>query len=359
MTTAASIDKLELHAPNGSFSVRDMRSGLWHRHHVVEGLTADAKEPRPWAVDGKGSPIYGQLQVQIPIGSTVLHVSANTHGVRATVNPNKVVHPFLPIQEPDQLAEVVTEVERRILELVATDVHGMVTQRIDLCRQATTTEPVWKYTEAMRMCKPPRKEAFLEPGGIRYGTARQRVQTAFYDLGRRAAEVDGIDGLPDNIARLEPRFNGVEAVSKNLGIGNVRQLLELGTADLTNAYIRSVNTEVFRLMPETAGTVGQFIIPFAQVAQEIEVYYAAYGRRGRAAVRRWRAALGADAVLRRIGSWPQYERLLVEQLGMDRSTAWRERTDAEQDWKLMPIAKGRPTPASYLRELQDRFTAAA
>jgi hypothetical protein len=233
----------------------------------------------------------------------------------------------------------------------------MATKRIDLCRQANTSEPVWKYAEAMRTCKPPRKQVYPEPGGLRYGTAKQSVQTAFYDLGRRAAEVDHIDGLPDNIARLEPRFNGGEAVSKHMGIGTVRQLLELGSDDLTAAYIRSVNTEVFRLMPSTASQVGQLIIPYAQVVQELEVYFAAYGRRGIAA-RRWRSALGSDNILMRLGSFDRYEITLREQ-GIERTAAWREARQAEQDWKLMPTAKKKVSASAYLRELQEHFTAAA
>ena len=169
MTTAASVDKLELHAARDTFRVLDMGSGLWHRQHIVQGLTHDAKPMQAWATDAKGAPIYGQLQAQVPMGSTLLAVSANSYGVKVTVNPNKAVHAYLPIQDSTALGEVVAEVERAVRQLVSTDVLGMVTQRVDLCRQATTSEPVWKYAEAMRACKPPRKQVFPEPGGIRYG----------------------------------------------------------------------------------------------------------------------------------------------------------------------------------------------
>ena len=355
MTTAASVDKLELHAARDTFRVLDMGSGLWHRQHIVQGLTQDAKPVQAWSTDAKGTPIYGQLQAQVPMGSTVLAVSANAYGIRATVNPNKVVHPYLPLQDTGQLAEVVAEVQRAVNSLMSTDVLGMVTQRVDLCRQATTTEPVWKYADAMRTCKPPRKQVFPEPGGLRYGTAKQRVQTAFYDLGRRVAEVDGVDGLPDNIARLEPRFNGVEAVSKNMGIGTVRQLLELGSDDLTAAYVRSVNAEVFRLMPATAAQVGQLVIPYAQAVQELKVFIDAYGLRPSTALRH-QAALGADALLHRFGSFDRYRSTLVEQ-GMERTGAWRVARRIEQDWKLMPTAKRKTSASAYLRELQAHFAA--
>ena len=356
MTTAASVDKLELHAPRDMFRVLDMGSGLWHRQHIVQGLTHDAKPMQAWATDAKGTPIYGQLQAQIPMGSTVLAVSANSYGVRVTVNPNKAVHAYLPIQDSTALGEVVAEVERAVRQLVSTDVLGMVTQRVDLCRQATTSEPVWKYAEAMRACKPPRKQVFPEPGGIRYGTAKQNVQTAFYDLGRRAAEVDNVDGLPDNIARLEPRFNSVQSVSKHMGIGTVRQLLELSTDDLTAAYVQSVNAEVFRLMPATASHVGQLVIPYAQAVQELQVFVDAYGTRGIAA-RRYRAALGADALLQRFGTFDRYRSTLVEHFGIERTAAWREARQAEQDWKLMPTAKKKVSASAYIRELQEHFAA--
>lgn len=355
MTTAASVDKLELHAARDTFRVLDMGSGLWHRQHIVQGLTHDAEPLQAWATDAKGKPIYGQLQAQVPMGSTVLAVSANSYGVRVTVNPNKAVHAYLPIQDSTALGEVVDEVVRAVSQLVSTDVLGMVTQRVDLCRQATTSEPVWKYAEAMRACKPPRKQVFPEPGGIRYGTAKQSVQTAFYDLGRRAAEVDHVDGLPDNIARLEPRFNSVQSVSKHMGIGTVRQLLELSTGDLTAAYVRSVNAEVFRLMPATASHVGQFVIPYAQAVQELQVYFDAYGRRGMAA-RCWRAALGSEGILQRLGSFDRYRNMLVDQ-GLERTAAWREARQAEQDWKLMPTAKKKVSASAYLRELQEHFAA--
>ena len=355
MTTAASVDKLELHAARDTFRVLDMGSGLWHRQHIVQGLQSDDKPAQPWSTDAKGTPIYGQLQAMVPMGNTVLAVSANSYGVRVTVNPNKAVHAYLPIQDSTALGEVVAEVERAVSQLVSTDVLGMATNRVDLCRQATTAEPVWKYAEAMRACKPPRKQVFPEPGGIRYGTAKQNVQTAFYDLGRRAAEVDHVDGLPDNIARLEPRFNSVQSVSKHMGIGTVRQLLELSTDDLTAAYVRSVNTEVFRLMPSTASHVGQFVIPYAQAVQELHVYFDAYGRRGIAAAR-WRAALGSEGVLQRVGSFHQYRNLLVDQ-GLERTAAWREARQAERDWKLMPTAKRKVSASAYIRELQEHFAA--
>jgi hypothetical protein len=355
MTTAASVDKLELHAARDTFRVLDMGSGLWHRQHIVQGLTHDAEPLQAWATDAKGKPIYGQLQAQVPMGSTVLAVSANSYGVRVTVNPNKAVHAYLPIQDSTALGEVVDEVVRAVSQLVSTDVLGMVTQRVDLCRQATTNEPVWKYAEAMRACKPPRKQVFPEPGGIRYGTAKQSVQTAFYDLGRRAAEVDHVDGLPDNIARLEPRFNSVQSVSKHMGIGTVRQLLELSTGDLTAAYVRSVNTEVFRLMPATASHVGQFVIPYAQAVQQLQVFIDAYGRR-RIAASRWRAALGSDNVLQMVGSFDRYAAMLRDQ-GLERTAAWREARQAEQDWKLMPTAKKKVSASAYIRELQEHFAA--
>jgi len=355
MTTAASVDKLELHAARDTFRVLDMGSGLWHRQHIVQGLQSDDKPAQPWSTDAKGTPIYGQLQAMVPMGNTVLAVSANSYGVRVTVNPNKAVHAYLPIQDSTALGEVVAEVERAVSQLVSTDVLGMATNRVDLCRQATTAEPVWKYAEAMRACKPPRKQVFPEPGGIRYGTAKQNVQTAFYDLGRRVAEVDHVDGLPDNIARMEPRFNSVQSVSKHMGIGTVRQLLELSTDDLTAAYVRSVNTEVFRLMPSTASHVGQFVIPYAQAVQELHVYFDAYGRRAIAAAR-WRAALGSEGVLQRVGSFHQYRNLLVDQ-GLERTAAWREARQAERDWKLMPTAKRKTSASAYLRELQEHFAA--
>jgi len=355
MTTAASVDKLELHAPRDTFRVRDMGSGLWHRQHIVQGLKHDDKPAQAWSTDAKGTPIFGQLQAIVPMGNTVLAVSANSYGVRVTVNPNKAVHAYIPLQDTAQLVEVVGEVERAVGELVSTDVLGMVTKRVDLCRQATTSEPVWKYAEALRTCKPPRKQMFPEPGGLRYGTAKQSVQTCFYDLGRRAAEEDGVDGMPDNIARLEPRFNTVQAVSKNIGVGNVRQLLELGTDDLTKAYIRSVNAEVFRLMPATSSHVGQFVIPYAQTLQELQVYIDAYGRR-RMTARRFRSALGTDRLLQHLGSFERYRTMLVE-LGFERTAAWREVREAEQDWKLMPTAKRKTSASAYLRELQEHFAA--
>ena len=355
MTTAASVDKLELHAPRDMFRVLDMGSGLWHRQHIVQGLTHDAKPMQAWSTDAKGTPIYGQLQAQIPMGSTVLAVSANSYGIKVTVNPNKAVHAYLPIQDSTALGEVVAEVERAVRQLVSTDVLGMVTQRVDLCRQATTSEPVWKYTQALLTCKPPRKQVFPEPNGLRYGTAKQNVQTGFYDLGMRAAQHDHIDGLPDNIARLEPRFNSVQSVSKHMGIGTVRQLLELSTDDLTAAYVRSVNAEVFRLMPATASHVGQLVIPYAQAVQELQVYFDAYGRRGIAAAR-WRAALGSEGVLHRMGSFDRYRTFLMD-VGLDRFAAWREVRQAEKDWKLMPTAKRKTSASAYLRELQEHFAA--
>lgn len=355
MTTSASVDKLELHAARDTFRVLDMGSGLWHRQHIVQGLKHDDKPAQPWSTDAKGTPIYGQLRADVPMGNTVLAVSANSYGVKVTVNPNKAVHAYIPLQDTAQLGEVFGEVERAVSKLVSTDVLGMVTHRVDLCRQATTAEPVWKYAEALRACKPPRKLVFPEPGGLRYGTAKQNVQTCFYDLGRRASEVDNVDGMPDNIARLEPRFNSVQSVSKHIGVGTVRQLLELGTDDLTKAYIRSVNTEVFRLMPATASHVGQFVIPYAQAVQELHVYFDAYGRRGMAA-RCYRAALGSEGILQRLGSFDAYERMLRDE-GLERTAAWREARQAEKDWKLMPTAKRKVSASAYLQELQQHFAA--
>ena len=355
MTTAASVDKLELHAPRDTFRVIDRHSGLWEKENISQRLTHDAKPVQAWSTDAKGTPIYGQLTAKVPMGSTVLAVSANSYGVRVTVNPNKAVHAYLPIQDTNALGEVVDEVVRAVSQLVSTDVLGMVTQRVDLCRQATTSEPVWKYTEALLTCKPPRKQVFPEPNGLRYGTANQNVQTGFYDLGMRAAQFDHIDGLPDNIARLEPRFNSDKSVSKNMGIGTVRQLLELSTGDLTAAYVRSVNAEVFRLMPATASHVGQFVIPYAQAVQQLQVFIDAYGRR-RIAASRWRAALGSDNVLQMVGSFDRYAAMLRDQ-GLERTAAWREARQAERDWKLMPTAKKKVSASAYIRELQEHFAA--
>lgn len=355
MTTAATIDKLELHAKRGEFRIHDKGSGLWHQERTVKRLTADAKPHAPWAVDAKGAELHGQLQTSVEVGHTILHISANTHGLRATINPNKVFHPFEPMPDAGKLWEVRQQLRDVLSKFADVDVDAMRTDRVDLCRQAALSEPVWKYAEALAKCKPPRKELFREPGGIRYGTARQRVQTAFYDLGKRASELDKIGGLPDNIGRLEPRFNKAPSVNANLGAGMLAHLLELGSDDLTAAYVRSVNAEVFRLMPATAPSVGQYVIPYAQTLEEIQTYFDAYGVR-RTSARRWRCAIGSSGMLERLGSFDTYRRTLL-QMGLERTAAWREAREAEEDWKLMPTAKRRASAVSYLRELQERFAA--
>lgn len=357
MTTPAAIDKLELHAKRDDFRVLDRSSGRWHRERTVRRIDAGSKPLTAWGVDREGAELHGQLEAVVPVGNTVLGVSVNGHGLRITVNPNKVFHPFEPMSDAGKLWDVRAIVQDHLKALVEVDIDAMRTDRVDLCRQAALTEPCWKYAEALTKVKPPRKELHREPGGIRYGHARQRVQTAFYDLGKRAAEVDHIEGLPDNIGRLEPRFNKPPSVSANLGVGILAHLLELGADDLTNAYVKAVNAEVFRLMPSTASRVGQFVIPYAQAIAELGTFFEAYGLK-RAAARRYRAALGADAILERFGSFDRYRSTLVDR-GIERTAAWREARDAEQDWKLMPRAKAKASAAAYLHELQDKFTAAA
>jgi len=89
--------------------------------------------------------------------------------------------------------------------------------------------------------------------------------------------------------------------------------------------------------------------------EELQTYLSAYGVR-RSSARRYRAAIGSSGLLERCGSFDRYRQAL-EDAGVERTGAWREAKEAEEDWKLMPTAKRRASAVSYLRELQERFAA--
>lgn len=363
MTTPAAVDKLVLHAKRDTFRVRDLHGGLWAPTQAVHmPIGPDAKELAPWHVDAKGTPIYGSLKASVPIGDTIIHLAVNGNGAKVTTNPDKWHHAWQPTATAAKLPEVRKVLHEVIGKYIDVDVDGMATQHVDLCRQATMSDHTQRYEAAARTCPPPRKELFPEPGGFRIGTATQAVQTAFYDVGKRASETQGIHGLPTNLARLEPRMNKGAAVSKYLKVGTLRDLAQLQDADLATAYAEAVNAEVFRLMPATAeASSGQLWIPYAQGVHELDVFIAEYGQRtfGKAFTYYVRA-LGVDALLARFGSFDGIRNLILDHYGVPRQTAWRIVRDLERAYKLMPTAasKGR-NAASYLHELHEVFTAAA
>lgn len=363
MTTPAAIDKLVLHAKRDTFRIHDLHGGLWAHNTVRQELGPDAKAIAPWGVDAKGTPIYGTVQAAVPMGSTIIHVSVNGHGMKVTTNPDKWHHQWQPTATAAQLPAIRDTLMATVGRFASVDLDAMSTQHIDLCRQAELSDHPGKYAEAMRSCPPPRKEAFPEPGGIRYGTGAQAVQTAFYGVAKRAAELDGIEGLPDNLARLEPRMNNAKAVSRHLKVGTLRDLVQLQDADLGAAYAATVNAEVFRLMPATAEVAGgQLFIPYAQGIHELNTfvdYYTAEGMTFNSAFRHYVLAMGVDRILERFGSFPAVRSVLQDRYNVDRRTAWRMVKVLQEDYRLVPRSKERGrNVASYLQELQDKFAAA-
>lgn len=364
MTTPAAIDKLVLHAKRDTFRIHDLHGGLWAHNTVRQELGPNAKAISPWGVDAQGTPIYGQVQAQVDIGSTIIHLSANGNGLKVTTNPDKWHSAWMPTATAAMLPAIRDTLVATVGRFASVDVGGMATQHIDLCRQAELSDHPLKYADAMRSCPPPRKEAFPEPGGIRYGTGKQAVQTCFYGVAKRAAELDGIEGLPDNLARLEPRMNNGKTISRYLKVGTLRDLVQLQDADLSSAYAATVNAEVFRLMPATAEAAGgQLFIPYAQGIHELNTFvehYAAEGMTFNSAFRHYVLAMGVDRILERFGSFPAVRSVLQDRYNVDRRTAWRIVRTLQADYRLVPRSKERGrNVASYLQELQDKFTAAA
>jgi hypothetical protein len=363
MTTLAALDKLVLHAPEGAFRLHDIHSGLWAKQTFTQGLSCDDKPLSPWAVDGKGREVYGTIQGQVEMGHTIVHLSANSYGFKVTTNPNKWTHPWEVTATAAQLPEIRSTLHEIIGRFASVNVDAMATQHVDVCRQAIMDDNARKYADIMLACPPPRKVAFPEPGGIRYGTGKQAVQTAFYDVGKRVAEdrTSKIrSGVPGNLARLEPRMNNGKSVSKHLGVGTLAQLAQLTDADLTGSYIELVNAEVFRFMPATAEAAGgQLFIPYSQGVYELKTYCAAYGDRLGVGFAHYVKALGVDGLLLRWGSFMRIRQHL-ESEGMDRTRAWRIVKRLEEDYKMMPAAKNKATSmVHYLHELHERFTVAA
>lgn len=366
MTTPAAIDKLVIHAKRDTFRIHDLHGGLWAHNTVRQELGPNAKAISPWGVDSNGTPIYGQVQATVNIGSTIIHLSANGNGLKVTTNPDKWHHVWQPTATAAMLPAIRDTLVTTVGRFASVDVGGMATQHIDLCRQAELSDHPRKFADAMRACPPPRKEAFPEPGGIRYGTSAQAVQTCFYGVAKRAAELDGIEGLPANLARLEPRMNNGKTISRYLKVGTLRDLVQLHDADLSSAYAATVNAEVFRLMPATAEAAGgQLFIPYAQGIHELNTFVKRYAAEGMTVNTAWRhyvMAAGAERILQTFGSFPAVRSLLQDNYNLDRRTAWRLVRDLERDLRLMPRSKAREhgrTVASYLQELQDKFTAAA
>lgn len=363
MTTPAAIDKLVLHAKRDTFRIRDLHGGLWAHNTVRQELGPDAKAIAPWGVDAKGTPIYGTLQAAVPMGSTIIHLSVNGHGLKVTTNPDKWHHAWQPTATAAMLPAIRDTLVATVGRFASIDVVAMATQHIDLCRQAELSDHPGKYAEAMRSCPPPRKEAFPEPGGIRYGTGAQAVQTAFYGVAKRAAELDGIEGLPANLARLEPRMNNAKVVSRYLKVGTLGDLVQLQDTDLGAAYAATVNAEVFRLMPATAEVAGgQLFIPYAQGIHMLNTfvdYYTSTGMTFNTAFRHYVLAMGVDGILEQFGSFPAVRSMLQNRYNVDRRTAWRTVKELQKDYGLVPRSKERGrNVASYLQELQDKFAAA-
>ena len=360
MTSQVAVDKIILHAKRDGFKLHDIHSGLWSRQTIHQGLTVDDSDPTPWGTDSKGTLLYGTVQGHIPMGNTIIHVSANGHGMKVTTNPNKWVHPWELTATASQLPVIRSTIKDVVSRFASVNADDMSTQHIDLCRQASMNDDARKYSEALRICPPPRKTAFPEPGGIRYGTAKQAVQTAFYDVGKRVAELDKIQtGVPGNLARLEPRMNNAKSVSTNLGIGTLHQLSQLTDSDMVTSYVETVRSEVFRLIPATASEAGgQLFIPYSQGVYELKMYLDAYGSRG-VGFRHYVQALGVDALLLRFGSFPGIREAL-QNIGMDRVQSWRIVKGLEGDYKRLPQTKKKAaTMVDYLHEMHERFTTTA
>ncbi len=363
MTTPASLDKIVLQAPRHDFRLHDIHSGLWNPTQGVHvPIGPDAKQLVPWTMDAKGNPVYGSLKAQVPIGDhgAIIHLAVNGTGLKVTANPNKWEHPWEGTATAAKLPEIRSTLAKVVGRFASVNVDRMATIHVDVERSSAMSDKPVKYADAMRICPPPRKVAFPEPNGIRYGTAKQAVQTAFYDIVERVAEVNKIrTGVPVNLARLETRMNNDKSISKRLAVGTLADLARLTDADLMAGYIETMNAEVFRLMPATAHAAGgQLFIPYSQGVYELDAYTEAFGGKVGVASNHYEKALGVDGILLRFGSFTAYGQHLRSR-GMDRIQAWRKIKNMEQDYKLMPAIKNKSSMVQYLHELHERFTIAA
>jgi hypothetical protein len=274
-----------------------------------------------------------------------------------TFNPSKMAHPYtIAGTRSDAFRQSIKRIadEAAALDLDV-DISKMNLSRVDVAKQSRMAHPVWQYNDAFRMLDGGKRmtEREFQNG---YMFANTQTQCCFYD---KVAEMEA-NGLSQSIAgetnlmRAEMRSLKTKNVGRVLNISTLADLCRMEHDEVDHAYTLQMSRKVFK-------SQSKWTQLSLNLDDEMALLKRCHEEYARNSVLRYLAMQGdMDAHISRLGGMESFKDML-EQSGMDRSTAWRVEKDIMKMLKIKAQAdrtRTTLTPAMLLDELEMTFLAA-
>ena len=281
-------------------------------------------------------------------GDAVVEVSKR--GLSVHFNPSTLDHEFELTNDLERSWE---KVKRQLdLQGIQWNEEGSRITRTDLTKQKVMDHPSYVYTNALGLVKGKRM------GTRTYGSNAVEVKNTqrgliCYDKTLQLREQKNVTTAPDNLLRMEARWNSSKAIGA-LGTGlhltNVGELVQASTAHLEDCYNKFLTNHVFRTEGE------QLTLDLVKEKETLEFYINKYGRQG---VSNYLFSFGVEGWCGAYGSLELWSEML-------RSTNMNQRTvnryvnrmrEAIQTHNEVKKQRGETSPLAHLEHLQNTFTA--
>lgn len=308
--STAGVDMLYLSAKPDEYRLKDASAFMHQQTAKSYGET-----PETWGYSAIGQPLTGKLFVNRGKGGYAATVNVNAYGLTVQFNPSKMLHPYELTADISAPVEAVKDLLHGLS--VDVDTPSMRLSRIDLTKQAILPTPIEAFTQAFGALNGKRmKQRTQYPDGFQVGNGQRQV--IFYDKHREQLLNDPNTPTPENLLRCESRFmkSAISNAKNGIGIGVLRDLMQVDAEYLTDVYNKNLLRNVFR----TAEGV-QLTLEYGHEVDVLQSFLQSTPYASKA-VDAYIITAGVEHVLNSFGSIPHFRQVLLN-LGVKRSTAYR------------------------------------
>jgi hypothetical protein len=257
----------------------------------------------------KQNQIYTDKRGQVICGNSFLNVDEfsldiSKYGLKLNFNPSTLLHPFelATMDELPTAEEIVLEaLFRHGIEL---DINSCHLTRLDLTKQAETTQPCSNYQSVFEYLRMPRyNDKVSYHTGFQYGNNSSEKQIVFYDKREELFHKSGIK-IDNNFTRCETRYK--KKAGQKLGISSYGQLSNAKQETLDFIF----NRDIEKLLSHPKG-VHQLTIDFPSEVEYLKGLKREYPK---GYINKYLAGSGAVVVMERFRSLKNLEKFLREVL---------------------------------------------
>ncbi len=296
--TRTGIDKIWLHTTN--YSVKDADVLTTRMERIKEGEEETYLQKNQIYTDKRGQVICGNSFLNIDEFS----LDINRYGLKLNFNPSTLLHPFelATMDELPTAEEIVLEaLFRHGIEL---DINSCHLTRLDLTKQAETTQPCSNYQSVFEYLRMPRyNDKVSYHTGFQYGNNSSEKQIVFYDKREELFHKSGIK-IDNNFTRCETRYK--KKAGQKLGILSYGQLSNANQETLDFIF----NRDIQKLLSHPKG-VHQLTIDFPSEVEYLKGLKREYPK---GYINKYLAGSGAVVTMEKFKTLKNLERFLREVL---------------------------------------------